>query len=77
MLRYYPDHLTGRSREFGTGAACTWVGTHQPLETTTPFGRMTYGSGGINMGRVGIENIGALQRPREIRDELRRRAGQH
>ncbi|PPR63944.1 MAG: hypothetical protein CFH10_00374 [Alphaproteobacteria bacterium MarineAlpha4_Bin2] len=38
---------------------------------------MTYGSGGINMGRVGIENIGALQRPREIRDELRRRAGQH
>ena len=40
-----------------------------------PFGRALDGSGGMNAQDVGIDDGDELQRAREIRDELRRRAG--
>ena len=41
-----------------------------------PFGRTPDGSGGMNARGAGIDDGDELQRAREIRDELRRRAGQ-
>ncbi|MGB0554496.1 MAG: TIGR02302 family protein [Alphaproteobacteria bacterium] len=41
-----------------------------------PFGRNPDGAGGLSTRDVGIDNADALQRAREIRDELRKRAGQ-
>lgn len=42
-----------------------------------PLGRTPDGAGGMNTSDVGIPEADAMQRAREIRDELRRRAGQH
>ncbi len=41
-----------------------------------PFGRNPDGVGGLSTRDVGIDDADALQRAREIRDELRKRAGQ-
>ena len=41
-----------------------------------PFGRSPKGGGGFSAQDVGIDDADALQRAREIRDELRKRAGQ-
>jgi uncharacterized protein (TIGR02302 family) len=41
-----------------------------------PFGRNPDGAGGLSTRDVGIDDADALQRAREIRDELRKRAGQ-
>ena len=40
-----------------------------------PFGRTPDGTGGMNARGAGIDDGDELQRAREIRDELRRRAG--
>jgi len=42
-----------------------------------PFGRNPDRAGGLSTRDVGIADADALQRAREIRDELRKRAGQH
>ena len=41
-----------------------------------PFGRTPDGAGGLSTRDVGIDDTDALQRAREIRNELRKRAGQ-
>lgn len=41
-----------------------------------PFGRTPDSNSGLNTGDVGIQEADALQKAREIRNELRRRAGQ-
>jgi len=41
-----------------------------------PFGRSPDGAGGLSTRDVGIDDSDALQRAREIRNELRKRAGQ-
>ena len=41
-----------------------------------PFGRTPDGGTGLNTSAIGIKEPDALQRAREIRNELRRRAGQ-
>jgi uncharacterized protein (TIGR02302 family) len=45
-------------------------------ERQDPFGRTPDGAGGMNTSDIGIKEPDALQRAREIRNELRRRAGQ-
>ena len=52
----------------------------RPSETgqrQDPFGRTLDGSGDMNARDVDINEGDELQRAREIRDELRRRSGQH
>lgn len=49
---------------------------NQSGQRQDPFGRTPDGSGGMNARDVGIDDGDELQRAREIRDELRRRAGQ-
>ena len=41
-----------------------------------PFGRSPDGAGSLNTQDAGIDDANALQRSREIRNELRKRAGQ-
>lgn len=45
-------------------------------EQKDPFGRTRDGAGGLNTRDIGIKEADALQRAREIRNELRKRAGQ-